>query len=84
MNPSNLIKYSVELTDTFGGDANYSWVRRCDFLAPSNASNALLMRRAKKLVGINGERGKTSSYGSMLLEFRPFGACVVMFINTSH
>lgn len=26
--------YEVELTDTFGGDANYSWVRRAVIEAP--------------------------------------------------
>jgi len=28
-------KYNIELTDTFGGEANYSWVRRYSLLVPS-------------------------------------------------
>lgn len=72
------IVWNVELTDTFGGEANYSWCRRQTIELPSDASDLAVMRAAKKAVGMNGVRGRTSDYGGSL-EFRPFGACVVMF-----
>lgn len=38
--------YQIELTDTFGGEANYCWVRRATFEAPADAPTALIVRRA--------------------------------------
>lgn len=87
--------YAVELTDTFGGQANYSWVRRAKIESPSwdtfkdwdgngrrepKAFQRTLMRRAKAAVGLTGMRGETVSYGDSY-EFRPYGACVVLFVT---
>lgn len=88
--------YQVELTDTFGGEANYSWVRRAVVTMPelthygydgatnyakaNKAYQRELMRRAKAAVGMTGERGVRSDYGDGF-EFRPYGACVVLFVQ---
>jgi hypothetical protein len=88
--------YSVEYTDTFGGEANYCWVRRATVEMPelthygydgsSNYSKANkvfereLMRKAKAAVGLTGVRGKRESY-SDTIEFRPYGSATVMFIT---
>ena len=74
------MRFEVEMTDTFGGDANYSWVQRHFFDAADNVSDIALMRRAKKKCGLNGVRGVTSKFGDAM-EFRPYGACVVMFVT---
>lgn len=90
--------YNVELTDTFGGEANYSWVKRATVTMPdlthygydgsTNYSRANrtfqreLMRKAKAAVGLTGVRGRTSSHGDDS-EFRPHRACMVMFVNYS-
>jgi hypothetical protein len=76
--------YQVEYTDTFGGEANYSWVRRADVEAPacdyrSPSYRATLMRRAKAAVGLSGVRGVTYWHGDMA-EFRPYRMCRVMFV----
>lgn len=71
--------FSVEHTDTLGGEANYSWVNRCLIRVPDNASDRLIMRRAKAAMGLNGDRGRSSSHGDCL-EFRPHNACTVLFI----
>lgn len=73
-------RFDVELTDTFGGDPNYSWVLRATIEVPEGASQALVMRHAKKAMGINGAAGKTTSYGDTY-EFRPYGICEVMFVT---
>ena len=52
------MKFKAELTDTFGGEANYSWVRRFEFVAPAEISGTALMRRAKKALGMSGVRGR--------------------------
>lgn len=81
--------YSVELTDTFDGEANYCWVRRATVSGGADMygdewtrkrEQALVMRRAKAAVGLNGVRGVTESYGDGY-EFRPYGLCQVMFVQ---
>lgn len=88
--------YDVELTDTFGGEANYSWVRRETVTMPelthygydggSNYAKANkvyqreLMKRAKAAVGLTGVRGYSDHRGDSA-EFRPYGLLQVMFIS---
>ena len=74
------IRWTVEVTDTICGEANYAWVRRYSFEAPENASDAAIMRRAKREAGYSGVRGKRHEFGDTL-EFRPYRACVVMFVS---
>ena len=74
--------WAVEYTDTFGGDANYSWVRRATIGARKNETQASVMRRAKRAVGINGLKGRTVSHGDAY-EFRPHGICAVLFVTWS-
>lgn len=73
----------VTVTDTFGGEANFSWVRKYSFSAPPDASQRLLMRRAKAAAGMSGVRGNTDSYGDSFT-FRPSGCCVVAFIELDY
>ena len=79
----------AEYTDTFGGEANYSWVRRAhigcldsDAIARTGRceSRSAIMRRAKAAVGISGLRGRTTDHGDML-EFRPWRMCTVLFVT---
>jgi len=88
--------YDVEYTDTFGGEANYSWVRRATISVPElthygydgssgfvkaeKIANRELMKAAKAAMGLTGVRGVTYHRGDMS-EFRPYRACTVMFVN---
>lgn len=81
------VTFEAEYTDTYAGEANYSWVRREQIVMTEDESkigskryNALLMRRAKKAIGISGARGKVHDFGNDL-EFRPYKSCTVLFIN---
>lgn len=90
------ITYDVELTDTYGGEANYSWVNRKTVIMPelthygydgsSNYTkanrifNRELMRKAKASVGLTGIRGKVEDYGDDL-SFRPYRICQIMFVT---
>jgi hypothetical protein len=72
------MKAFVEVTDTFGGEANYSWVRRYEMDAPD--TNLKTVRRALKLSGYTGCRTKKQDYGDTIrLDF--VGMCRVMFIT---
>lgn len=74
-----IMQYSAEYTDTFAGEANYSWVRRTTFTAPDNASNSTLVRRAKHALGLAG-RHRTEQWGDVLAVY-PRGECTVLFIE---
>lgn len=76
--------WNVEYTDTFGGEANYSWVRRVSFTMPDDASLLAVMRRAKAKVGLSGARGRRGYYNGDTLEFRPYGCCTVMFCTAEY
>ena len=69
--------YDVEVTDTFGGDANYCWVHRHTIKVPAGKSP---IRAAKKAEGWENVRCRVENHGDMLALY-PAGACVVMFIN---
>lgn len=70
-------KWNVELTDTFGEEANYSWVRRGIVTCNKNASP---VRAAKAWADMTGVRCRVDNFGDMYAVY-PQGACVVMFIT---
>lgn len=90
------MQYDVEFTDTFGGEANYSWVRRevvtmpetthygydgaTNYAKANKAFERELMRRAKAAVGLTGVRGKVERSGGMI-EFRPYRSATVLFVT---
>ena len=74
------MKLHCEWTDTFGGEANYSWVRRAVVELPQDASRAVIMRRAKAALGLTGVRMRTTDHVNMI-EARPYGMACVMFIG---
>lgn len=78
---SGLEVWRAELTDTYGGEANYSWVRRAVFCAPKDATQAHVMALAKASVDILGSRGETQRDGADSYEFRPYGQCMVLFVT---
>ena len=90
------MSYDVELTDTFGGEANYCWRKHAKITMPElthygydGAANYCaankkfkreLMKRAKAAMGLTGVRGRTERWGDGY-EFRPYGLLQVMFIT---
>lgn len=89
-------KYHVEYTDTFTGEANYSWVRRAVVYMPelthfgydggTNYATANkryireLMRRAKAAVGLSGARGARETWGEIEI-FRPYRSATILFVS---
>jgi hypothetical protein len=87
--------YSVEYTDTFAGEANYSWVNRktvvmpdlthygydgTHYAKPAKVFDRELMRKAKAAVGLTGVRGTVYRHGDEI-EFRPYRSATVLFIS---
>lgn len=69
-----------EMTDTFGGEANYCWVKRGTIETTDDISNLAIMRRIKKEIGWNGYRCAVDNFGDMLAIW-PAGICQVCFIT---
>ena len=74
------MKLSCELTDTFGGEANYSWVRRAEVDLPDAATARQQITAAKAALGLTGCRCVKSDLGD-LIELRPSGSCTIAFIT---
>ena len=74
------MKVNVEITDTFGYEPNYSWVRRYELDVPELMSDYAIVRRVKRAVGWSGKRTTTTKYSDMI-ELRPYGECVVCFVT---
>ena len=86
----------VEYTDTFGGEANYCWVKRervtmpelthygydggTNYAKANKVYQRELMKKAKAAMGLTGVRGTVYSHGDTI-EFRPYRTATVMFVN---
>jgi len=79
----NLTTWTAELTDTFGGEANYSWVKRETFTLSTAATDRQIVAAGKAALGMTGERCRTSSLGEGF-ELRPIGACAVAFLTPNY
>jgi len=75
-------KFTVEYTDTFGGEANYSWVKRDTFMVQQGTPDSFIKGFAKSLMGLRGIRGRWEEYGHGF-RFTPRGSCTVLFVTYS-
>ena len=83
--------YKVEVTDTFGGEANYSWVRRYTVETPSceygtserSQYSRTLVRRAKAAAGWTGLRCTVDNNGDHITVWLAGrnAPCWIMFID---
>jgi hypothetical protein len=70
----------IEVTDTFGGEANYSWVRRYTLQIPALSSNLSIIRRIKREIGWSGINCQVNNMGDMI-ELRRGASCMVCFVT---
>lgn len=72
-----MVKFNIEITDTFGGEANYSWVRRytCEAKSFLGAINKLA-REYRAGWRKNWDCGDEARYDLS-------GACICCFISYS-
>lgn len=73
------MKYQVEVTDTFGGEANYCWVIRKE-IEVNDVSDLALVRRAKAAVVYTGIKCRRDDMGEMIV-LRPVGLLQIIFIT---
>ena len=74
------MQVNAEYTDTFGREANYSWVKRVCLPYIEGEKRPATMRRVKRELGLTGLQGRTQDYGDVI-EFRPYGMCTVLFVT---
>ncbi|MEG7603128.1 hypothetical protein, partial [Listeria monocytogenes] len=68
-----------EVTDTFGGEANYSWVKRGKIEKGNKEfSNLAAIRAVKKAIGWNGLRCKVYDEGDYITII-PSGICQICY-----
>lgn len=70
------MKWNYEQTDTFAGEANYSWVNRGSI--ETQAKNPV--KAVKAALSMQNVRCKRFDYGDTI-ELRPVGMCQVIFIT---
>ena len=78
-----MVTWDVEVTDTFGGQANYSWVQRSKLRVPDDISDLALVRRIKSAAGYSGIRGNSFISGDFV-EIRFPARCVVIFADVRY
>ena len=59
-------RWQLEHTDTFGGQANYSWVNRENVMIPSKYSGPWIVRKAKQIMGLTHLEHTTYDLGETI------------------
>lgn len=77
---NKMMKVTVTQTDTFGGEANYSWAHHYEFAINREASQRNIVRKAKLLAGMTGVKADTYDYGDGLT-IKPRGYNQVILID---
>lgn len=77
------IVYDCELTDTFSGEANYSWVKRATLIYAVEPSDRALILAAKRALGLTGIRCKVDAWADCCetIQLDPRGLCQRAFIT---
>lgn len=75
-----MTKCVVTHTDLFGGEANYGWVNRYEFIPKRDASQRSIVRKAKELAGMTGVKADTYDYDTGLT-IKPRGYNQIIFVD---
>jgi hypothetical protein len=73
----------IEVTDTFAGEANYSWCRTSKYCYPETGkipSEKSVVRKLRNDVGLTGVKCKRTEYGDMI-RYDVVGQSIVSFIT---
>jgi hypothetical protein len=70
-----------ELTDLFGGEANYAWVKRGVISKPKQTLRGNITH-VKRLLALSGVRHTTTDYGDTVrIDFTRGGYLAVLFLS---
>jgi hypothetical protein len=74
------MKFFVEITDTYGGEANYSWVKR--FLVSAKTIRGAIVKVSKNQ-GMQGTLRRVENYGDHT-RHDVQGACICVFCGEAN
>ena len=77
---SKTLEVCIEVTDTYGGEANYLWVDRSTIWMQENASDLAIIRKVKNVLGLSGHRCSVQNYGDEFV-IDPAGQCIRIFVT---
>lgn len=80
------MKINLEVTDTFGGEANYSWVNRATHEYDKEPSRLGIVRLAKIFAGLTGQDCLVE-YTNDQVTITPTGRsapCIICFVNIEY
>lgn len=78
-------KIYAELTDTFGGEANYCWVKRVELELPNEPTQRQVLAEARRALELPiGLKLKLNFDSHGLQRYNVIGACVCLFIETQY
>jgi S-adenosylmethionine synthetase len=73
-----MIKVNFEVTDTLGGEANYSWVKRGSLEFKLHPTQRQVIQALKKFAGLTGIKCRKDDYGDQIA-LHPAKMCIVAF-----
>lgn len=74
------VVFDCELTDTFAGEANYSWVKRATLIYSTEPTDRALILAAKRALGLTGIKCTREDYQDTI-QLDPRGYCQRAFIT---
>ena len=77
------VVYDLELTDTFAGEANYSWVKRETLIYATEPTDRRLVMDAKRALGLTGIKCTRDDWHDTgaTIQLDPRGLCQRAFIT---
>jgi hypothetical protein len=77
--------YTLEMTDTFGGETNYSWVTRINnFELPENCTNRMKLKLIREALELQGVKLKKTFDGGDFEAWDIRGACVRIMLQVNY
>lgn len=74
------VVYDCELTDTYAGEANYSWVKRATLIYKDQPTDRKLTQDAKRVLGLTAHRCRRDDCQDTI-QLDPIGWCQRAFIT---
>ena len=74
------MKATIEITDLYAGESNYSWVKRFELESTEGLTQNQVIRRLKKLADLNGVRWRKVAECGDYMQFNFVGWYATAFI----
>lgn len=77
--------YTLEMTDTYAGETNYTWVRRIDnFILPDNVTERQKLKLIREALDIQGTKLKKTCDAGDFEAWDIRGACIRVMLQVNY